>query len=259
MLLEGKIVIIAGIGPGLGRATALACAAEGADVALAARTPGKLAAVATEVEALGRRALRVPTDLAEADDCERLMAATIGEFGRIDGVVNNAFVMPPFEELPTQPVETIQKSFDINLFAPLRLSQAVLPKMFEQAAGSIVMILSSVLRQTRPQFGAYKMAKHALLGMSRALAEEAGPRGVRVNSVAPGFIGDATVELVAKIQAASGAGTVAEVKQSVNDTMMLRRAPEPEEIAQAIVFFLSDRSSAITGQCLDVNSGEFSH
>lgn len=257
MLLQKKIVLVSGIGPGLGRATALACAQHGADVVLAARTESRLAEVAAEVEALGRRAVCVPVDVSRAGDCTHLVERTMAEFGGIDVLVNNAFKMPPFESLLDQKVETIQDTFDVNVFAPLRLSQTVVPHMAARGGGSIVMINSVILRQAKAHYGAYKMAKHALLGLARNLACEVGPQNIRVNSVAPGYVGDATVALVAEIEAPARGVAPAEAKQQILEGLMLRRAPEPEEIAEAVVFFASDMSRSITGQCLDVNSGEF--
>jgi NAD(P)-dependent dehydrogenase (short-subunit alcohol dehydrogenase family) len=121
------------------------------------------------------------------------------------------------------------------------------------------MINSVVLRHAKPNYGAYKMAKHALLGMARNLACEVGPQGIRVNSVAPGYVGDATVDLVARLQGMAEKRPEPEVKRELLDTLMLRRAAEPEEIADAVVFFASDMSRSITGQCLDVNGGEYAH
>lgn len=258
-LLAGKVVIVSGIGPGLGRSTALRAAAAGADVVLAARTAERLDAVAREVEALGRRALAVPTDLTKPEECDALVARTIEEFGRVDGLVNNAFRMPPFGALADYDLAKIQSSFEVNVYAPLRLSQAVLPHMKRQGGGSIVMIGSVVLRKQPPAYGPYKMAKHALLGMGRSLAAENGPDGIRVNMVAPGYIGAAVVELVAQMQAAETGGTAAAAEEEILGSLMLRRAPEPDEIADAVVFFLSEMSRSITGQCLDVTSGEVAH
>ena len=102
MLLENKVVIVSGIGPGLGRATALAAARHGADVVLAARTQSRLQEIAAEVEALGRRALSVVTDVSVDADCQALVDRTMQELGRIDVLVNNAFKMPPFELLTEQ-------------------------------------------------------------------------------------------------------------------------------------------------------------
>ena len=258
-LLEEKVAIVSGIGPGLGRATALKLAEAGAHVVLAARTEERLAEVADEVRSRGRRALAVPTDLAVPDDCDALVEKAMAEFGRIDVLVNNAFMMPPFHKLAEYDVAKIQQSFEVNLFAPLRLSQAVVPHMRAAGEGSIVMIGSVILRKQPVNYGPYKIAKHALLGLTRSLAAENGPDGIRVNMVAPGYIGASVVDLVAQMDAATRGVPPAEARDAILDTLMLRRAPEPEEIADAVVFFASGMSRSITAQCLDVTSGEFAH
>ncbi|MBW2726652.1 MAG: SDR family NAD(P)-dependent oxidoreductase, partial [Deltaproteobacteria bacterium] len=118
-LLQGKVVLVSGIGPGLGRSNALACAKQGADVVLAARTESRLEEVAKEVEALGQRALCVRTDISQDEDCERVVAKAIDRFGQLDVLINNAFTMPPFEMLIDQSLDVIRKSFEVNLFAAL--------------------------------------------------------------------------------------------------------------------------------------------
>lgn len=259
MLLEDRVVLVSGIGPGLGRANAVVCAQHGADVVLAARTPERLEEVAKEVRQLGRRALPVPTDVSKDEDCAAVVARAVEEFGRLDGIVNNAFVMPPFERLAEQSIDTIRESFEVNLFAALRLAREAAPVMREQGGGSIVMILSAILRQNLPDYGAYKMAKHALLGLARSLAAEMGPDGIRVNSVAPSYVGDATARLVARLSAATTETSEEDAYRGILDTTMLKRVAEPEEIAESVVYLLSDLSRVVTGQCIDVNCGQFAH
>ncbi len=258
-LLAGRVVLVSGIGPGLGRSNALACAKQGADVVLAARTESRLEEVAKEVEALGQRALCIPADIAQDADCSALVEQAVDAFGRLDVLINNAFTMPPFELLADQSLEVIRKTFEVNLYAALRLSREAAPHLEKSPSGSIVMINSSVLRRARPTFGAYKMAKHALLGLAQSLACELGPRGIRVNTIAPGFIGEAAADGLAAIQSATTGEPAAKFKAEILESHMLRRIPEPDDIADAVVFFASDLSRAVTGQCLDVNAGEFTH
>jgi len=258
-LLDGRVVLVAGIGPGLGRSNALACARAGADVVLAARTAARLEEVASEIEALGRRALCIPTDLAADADCDHVVDRAADHFGRLDALIHNAFVMPPFEMLVDQSLDTIRKTFEVNLFAALRLSRAAAPHLEKSPGGAIVMINSSVMRHVRPTFGAYKMAKHALLAMAQSLACELGPRGIRVNSVAPGFIGEAAADGLSMIQSAQTGEPAEKIKAEIIESHMLRRIPEPDDIADAVLFLLSDLARAVTGQCLDVNAGEFTH
>jgi len=258
-LLKGRVVLVSGIGPGLGRSNALACASQGADLVLAARTKDRLESVAKEVEALGRSALCVSTDIAQDGDCAALITKTIDHFGRLDVLINNAFTMPPFELLVEQSLDVIRKTFEVNLFAALRLSREAAPHLEKSPGGSIVMINSSVMRRARPTFGAYKMAKHALLGLAQSLACELGPRGIRVNTIAPGFIGQAAANGLAAIQSSQTGDPAEKIKAEIVESHMLRRIPEPDDIADAVVFLASDLSRAVTGQCLDVNAGEFTH
>lgn len=258
-LLAGKVVVVAGVGPGLGRETALACARHGADVVVAARTRARIDKVADEVAALGRRALAVETNVSSDDDCRALADATMDAFGRIDTLVVNAFRMPPFEALVDQSLDTIRKTFEVNLFAGLRLAREAAPHMAKAGGGSIVMINSSVLRSARPMFGAYKMAKHALLALARSLAAELGPQKIRVNSLAPGFVGRAAANGLAQLQAAHRGVPTEQIVDEILSDHMLRHIPEPDEIADCVVFLASDLSRVVTGQCLDVNAGEYTH
>src|SRR5215472_9273940 len=123
MLLRDKVVVVAGIGPGLGRSIALASAREGADVVLAARTAARLDDVAKEITALGRRGLAVPADLADASAASRLAEAAAGAFGRVDSVVYNALAMPPIKDLGVVGLDAIRSSFDANVVAALHLTR----------------------------------------------------------------------------------------------------------------------------------------
>lgn len=258
-LLTGRVVLVSGIGPGLGRNTALACARQGADIVLAARTESRLEEVAKEVEATGQRALCVKTDISKDADCENVIKQAVDHYGQLDVLVNNAFSMPPFEHLVDQSLDVIRKTFEVNLFAALRLSREAAPHLEKSAGGSIVMINSSVMRRARPTFGAYKMAKHALLALAQSLACELGPRGIRVNSIAPGFIGEVAADGLAALQSHMTGVPAETIKSEIIESHMLRKIPEPNEIADSIVFLASDLSRVVTGQCLDVNGGEFTH
>ena len=176
MLLKDRIAIVSGIGPGMGRDVSLAFAREGADLVLAARGADKLEAVAAEVRAGGRRALCVPTDIAEVDDCRRLADAAQAEFGRIDILVNNAFkggLEPPMADAE---VDEWRKIFDVNVFGSLQLTQAVIPHMRRGGGGSIVFINSMSMRVIEPNFGGYAASKGALMIAAQTLAKELGTR-----------------------------------------------------------------------------------
>jgi NAD(P)-dependent dehydrogenase (short-subunit alcohol dehydrogenase family) len=256
-LLDGRVALISGIGPGMGRDLALAFAREGADVALTARTQSRLDAVAREVSEIGREALGIVGDVSSDDDCARIVETAEKSFGRIDILVNNAFQQPPFEPLETQSLAVIRSGLEINLLAALRLSQRVAPIMRRGGGGSIVMINSEILREPKPLMGAYKIAKHGLLGMAQALAFELGPDNIRVNTVAPWYIQGETLQGYFSSVAAARGITAAEVEAEIAADAALRRIPGSDEISDVAVFFASDLARAVTGQCLDVNCGAY--
>ena len=182
-MLFRSVVVISGVGPGLGRGLARQCAKAGADVVLAARDEKRLDALAAEVEELGRRAVTVPTDITDAAACERLAETALSSCGRIDGLVNNAFATPPLKDLTKVDLDAVRAGFETNVLAALRLTRLFVPAL-ETGGGSVVMVNSAVLRHSRRTFGAYKMAKAALLAMAQNLSTELGPRGVRINTIA---------------------------------------------------------------------------
>jgi NAD(P)-dependent dehydrogenase (short-subunit alcohol dehydrogenase family) len=258
MLLENKVVVVAGIGPGLGRSIAVQAAKQGADLVLAARTESRLAEVADEVQALDRKAIQVGTDVNDEASAQNLVERTLAEFGRIDALVNNAFAIPPLGPLETVDFEQTRAGFETNVLGALRLSRKFLPYLVE-SQGNIVMINSSVLRHSSQPYGAYKMAKSALLALAQALATEFGPMGVRVNSVAPGYIwADTLMNYFTYLGTKRGVDQKTIYDETAAD-MDLRKLPEPDQIADAVVFMASDLARAITGHCLDVNCGEFHH
>lgn len=258
MLLRDKVVVVSGIGPGLGRAIAVQSAKAGAKVVLASRTEKRLRKVAAEIEELGGRALVVPTDITDDAAAQELVRATEEEFGRVDALVNNAFAMPPMADLADVAIDDLRASFETNVFAALRLTRLFAPALAERN-GSVVMINSAVLRHSRQPYGPYKMAKTTLLALAQSLATELGPRGIRVNSVAPGWIWADTLKWYFDYLAKERGITADEVYTETAADIDLRRLPEPDEIADAVLFFASEMSRAITGTCLDVNCGEFHH
>ena len=258
MMLRDKVVVVAGVGPGLGRSIALASAREGADVVLAARTAAKLDEVAKEVDALGRRAVAVPVDLTDPEAASRLASGAAEAFGKVDALVYNALAMPPIKDLMVVDLDAINAAFDQNVVAALRLIRSFVPHLGE-SGGSVVMITSMVVRFSQRTMAPYKMTKTALLAMAQSLATELGPRGVRVNSVAPGHIWGDSLQWYFGYLAHKRGVEVQEIYDETAAATDLRRLPEPDEVADAVVFLASPLARAITGQCLDVNCGEYHH
>jgi NAD(P)-dependent dehydrogenase (short-subunit alcohol dehydrogenase family) len=255
VLLSGRVGIVSGVGPGLGRAIACAFAREGADVVLAARTPRALEDVAAAVRAAGRRALAVPTDVARGEDCRRLAEAAVAEFGRIDVLVHNAFRSAPYDPVEYAAMDDWRAIFDVNVFGAVQLSQAVVPHMKAAGGGAIVMIGSMSMRVIEPRFGGYAASKAALVVAAQTLAKELGPAGIRVNTVVPGYIWGPNLERWFA-ELASRRGTTPEaVYAEIAGRTALGRIPTAADVAEAVVFFASDRARAVTGQTLDVNAG----
>jgi NAD(P)-dependent dehydrogenase (short-subunit alcohol dehydrogenase family) len=258
MLLQDKVVVVAGVGPGLGRSIALQSARAGADVVLAARTASRLDKVVKEVAALGRRGLAVPADITDAGAAAHLAEAAVDAFGRVDTFVYNALAMPPIADLAEVDLDAVRAGLDLNVIAALRLTRLFTPAL-AASTGSVVMISSMVVRYSQRTFGPYKMAKAALLALAQTLATELGPQGIRVNSVAPGHIWGDSLKWYFGYLAKQRGVDAQQIYDETAATIDLRRLPEPDEIADAVVFLASGMARAITGQCLDVNSGEYHH
>ncbi len=257
-LLAGTVVVVSGVGPGLGRSIALRSALAGADVVLAARTASRLDEVAKEVTALGRRGVAVPVDITDDGSAAHLVQAALAAFGRVDTLVNNAFAIPPLTSLAEAGLDALRAAFETNVVATLRMTRLFTPAL-AASRGSVVMINSAVLRHSRQGFGGYKMAKSALLALAQSLATELGPQGIRVNSVAPGYIWGPSLKWYFGYLAEQRGVDRQQVYDETAATTDLRALPEPDEIADAVVFLASPMARAITGQCLDVNSGEYHH
>ena len=241
--LDGRVAIVTGASSGLGVAFAQALAEAGADVALGARRVDRLNETKQLVEAAGRRAIAIATDVAKPEDCTALVEAAMNEFGRVDILVNNAGVgtaTPATREAP----DDFRRVIDINLNGCYWMAQACGRVM---QPGSSIINISSVLGITTaglPQ-AAYASSKAGLIGMTRDLAQQwTGRKGIRVNALAPGFFTSEMTE---------------QYPEGYLDLMMPRvvtgRKGDPEELAAALVFLASDAGGYVTGQTLAVDGG----
>lgn len=257
-LLAGKVALVSGVGPGLGRDLSLALARAGADVVLAARSADTLESVAAEVRELGRDAQVVPTDITDPAQCGRLVDACIEHFGRLEVLVSSAFVQPPFETIEHASEATFRSAFDVNFFGHVWLAQAAVAPLRAAAPSAIVFINTMSTRRTRANFGVYTASKMALLGLAKVLAVELGPDRIRVNSVHPGYIWGDSVRTYLQAQADARETSFDDVYQEVAAQTALHHLPGSDEIAQAVVFLASEKmSSSITGESIDVNAGQW--
>jgi NAD(P)-dependent dehydrogenase (short-subunit alcohol dehydrogenase family) len=255
-LLDGKVVVISGVGPALGTTLARRCAESGADLVLAARTAERLEDVAKEIVGLGRRALSVSTDITDDEQVANLVAKATEEFGKVDVLINNAFRVPSMKPFANTTYDHMKDAIELTVFGALRMIQGFTPAL-EESKGSVVNVNSMVLRHSQAKYGAYKMAKSALLAMSQTLATELGEKGIRVNSILPGYIWGGTLQSYFQHQADKYGTTVDQIYNAAAAGSDLKRLPTEDEVASAILFMASDLSSGVTGQTLDVNCGEY--
>jgi len=243
--LKGKRAIVTGAGQGIGEAIARLFAIHGADVVIAERNATTGAAVANAIVAAGGRAKFVETDVTIAAQVERLAAAA----GAVDILVNNAGANVFYEPLE-MPVEAWKRCMDLDLEAAWTCARAVLPGMLGRGAGSIVNIASAHSFQIIPHCFPYPVAKHALVGLTRALAIEYAARGVRVNAIAPGYIDTP----IAEAYWATFADPAAERARAEN-IHPPKRIGRPEEVAHTALFLASDEAPFINAETIVIDGG----
>jgi len=242
MRLNGKVAAVTGAGQGIGRAVVLALAREGAAVLVSDVDLQMAQETAREIESQGGRAVSLKVDVTERQDAEELTATAVREFGCLDILVNNAGVYPsaPIIEIKEAEWDLVMA---INLKGAFLCSQAAVRQMMVQRDGVIVNV-SSVDAKTRTRGNAhYAAAKAGVISFTRTLACEAAPYGIRVNAVAPGWIGTET--LLKK----------SDRWQQAVEEIPVGRLGTPEDVAEAVLFLTSSAAGYITGEVLDVNGG----
>ena len=256
MLLEKKVVVVSGAGPGMGQALARIAAREGAKVVLGARSADFIEGVAGEIRAAGGEAIAVPVDVSDADQCRALAAAAIDAFGTIDGLVNSAYIHGAWTTVDQADPEDWAKVFDVNCLGALRMTQAVLPAM--QAAGGGAVVNVATMSQVSPFPGesGYASAKGALTTMTRHMAQDFGRWNVRVNAARMGWIGGKPVYDWIDREVAGGADRDALIA-GITARIPLGAIPPEEECAKSVLFFVSDYAKMVTGATLDVNGGQY--
>ncbi|MFC4906345.1 SDR family oxidoreductase [Actinomadura gamaensis] len=259
MMLDGKIAVITGAGPGLGWTLAVLMAREGADVAVAARSADTLEAIAGAVRAEGREALPVPTDVSDPDQVRRLADTVVERFGRVDVLVNAAFPGSHRRnvlDMDDAYLEQWRKAVEIAAYGTLLACRHFAPHMVAAGAGSIVNLTSMSSRAGYAGRSDYAAGKAAVHLLSHCLADELGPSGVRVNCVAPGWIASDVLDDWMRARAEAEHTTFEAIRARDTAAMALRRIATEEDVARAVVFLASDQAAATTGATLDVNGGQ---
>jgi len=241
--LQGRVALITGASQGIGRACALALAAEGAKVAAAARNEEKLAAVVQEISRAGGEAAAFKMDVADEDQIKAATKAAIEKFGKVDILVNNAGITRDTLVLRMKRADW-DAVMATNLTGAHLTIQAVLSSMLKQRWGRIINITSIFGQIGQTGQANYAAAKAGLIGLTMAVAREVASRNITVNAVAPGYIETAMTE-----------GLAPELKEAVTKMIPLGRAGSDADVAHAVRFLASDEAAYITGHVLNVNGG----
>jgi len=253
--LTGKVALVGGASRGIGRATALALAREGASVALFARSADELNRAAADVrDATGASTLALPTDVTSAGDCERAIYETIVRLGGLDVLVTNMGGPPYRSTLPDGEVDWRQ-AWELVTLSVIRLCQLAVPHMRARGGGSIIIITTTAVHQLIPGVALSGVSRLATTGFANYLASELAPHGIRVNTLLPGWIATQRVIDLAEGEAEERGVPLDQVYAEQTEAIPLGRFGEPEEIADAVSWLASDRASYVTGINLRVDGG----
>ena len=243
MELGGKVALVTGAAQGIGRAIALLLAQKGADIVVSDINLEKAEEMAKEIEALGRKAMAIKVDVANTNDVERMVEAILERFGQIDILVNNAGIAR--DKLILRMTEEDWDSvLNVNLKGTFNCTKAVIKHMSKQRKGKIVNIASVVGEMGNVGQANYSASKAGVIGFTKTIAREFAQRGINVNAIAPGYIETPMTEALTE-----------KVKEELRRMIPMERLGRPEDVAQAVLFLVSEASSYITGQVLNVNGG----
>lgn len=241
----------------MGRAIAMALAAEGAAVALGARHARHVDPVVRDVAEAGGSALGVPTDVTDPAACAALAQAAVDAWGGIDILVNNAAHGGTFGRLSEADPADLAPVLGVNVVGTLTMTRATVPHLVARGKGSIVMVASNTAEVALEGFGGYGLSKAALLHAARHLALELGPHGIRVNSVLPGPIWGRHLRRWFEELAEARGVPFERIVEEQTSTALLGRIPTPEEIAGTIVFLASDLAATVTAQAIRTDCGQW--
>ncbi|MCF4165255.1 SDR family oxidoreductase [Zavarzinia compransoris] len=257
MLLQDKVVIVTGIGPGMGAKMARDAAAAGARVVMMSRSDFIMKDVVTEIEAAGGTVTAALGDVAKPEDCERVAKTAIDTYGTIDGLINSAYYHPPMVPLLDNDADDLRQAFDVIVGGALNMVRAVRPTMQAKGKGAVVNIGTMADRKPMAGEGGYVLAKGALAALTRQLALELGPEGIRVNMTVMGWLGGPATDMFFEWRAMSTGKTKEDAVAEATARIALGRIPPDDECGRAALMLLSDYAVQISGAMLDVNGGEY--
>jgi NAD(P)-dependent dehydrogenase (short-subunit alcohol dehydrogenase family) len=255
MKLENQTAIVTGGGRGIGKAIALALAREGANVVVCGRHEDTLQQTEREIAELGRRALALVINVSRDEEVEALVQSTLAEFGSVNVLVNNVGIVGPTAPITGVTRAEWDETLAVNLTSAFLCCRAVLPSMIERNSGKIINISSVAGRMAYALRAPYAVSKWGMIGLTKTLAQEAGPHGIQVNAVLPGPTAGERMQHVIDQRAQELGRSSAEVEKDYVAATALKRMVDPEHVAAMVVFLASSDGDSITGQAIDVTAG----
>lgn len=243
MKLAGKVALVTGGAQGIGKAVALLLARNGADIVVSDINLEKAEETAKEVQALGRKALATKVDVAAFGDVEKMVETILTQFGKVDILVNNAGIARD-KLILRMTEEDWDAVLNINLKGTFNCTKAVVRHMSKQKSGKIVNIASVVGEMGNAGQGNYAASKAGVIGFTKTIAREFAQRGINVNAIAPGYIETPMTDALSD-----------KVKEELKRLIPMDRLGKPEDVAEAVLFLVSESANYITGQVLNVNGG----
>ncbi len=245
--LEGKVAVVTGSSRGIGEAIAAAMAREGAKVVLVSRKLEGLEQVAAKIRAAGGEATPIACHVGKDEQRQELLAKALETYGKIDVLVNNAATNPHFGPMLTADWGAWDKTFEVNVKGYFAMTKLVVEHLRQRdAKGSVINVASIMGTMAAPMQGVYGMTKAAVISMTKTLAIELGPAGIRINAIAPGLIETRFAQVLVDNE---------ETRNMVLDRTALKRIGQPEDIAGAAVFLASDESDYLTGDVMKIDGG----
>jgi len=256
VILEDKTILVSGVGPGLGSEIARRVLRDGGRLVIGARGAEKLEGIAKELDPSGERVLAHPFDITDEAACLAIVAAAEERFGQLDGLAQVA-AAEPMGDLASTPAEDFMRSTEVNVVGSVQLVRACAPA-FERAGGGAIVLIGSQSTDHPPPSPqlAYSASKGALRAVAIHLASELGPKKIRVNSIIPTWMWGPPVKGWVRWQAKERGLSEEAIKAELEGLFALREIPADDDVAEAVVLFLSERMKMVTGQFLRIDAGQ---